>query len=191
MWQPALREFLRSLATGDEAAVEAFIRNPVAGVRSLPDGVLAGLSTDKAFLKGLVAAEDLLSSELAGARERCPAEFKGRVIAYFSAEYGIHQSLPIYSGGLGVLSGDHTKSAHDHGLPLVCVGLFYRQGYFTQRINEHGQQIARMDTLDPEDLPVDPVLNPDGTPVQVTLYMPEGKLVLRLWEAHIGNTRLL
>lgn len=191
VWQPALRDFLRSLASGDEGAIEAFARNPVAGVRNLTDEVLAGLSADKAFLKRLVAAEDVLARELAAAHERCPAEFKGRVIAYFSAEYGIHQSLPIYSGGLGVLSGDHTKSAHDHGLPLVCVGLFYRQGYFTQRINEHGQQIARMDTLDPENLPVSLVLNPDGTPVQVTLYMPEGPLTLRLWEARIGNTRLL
>ena len=187
VWRPALRDFLASISPADAD----FIHNPVAGLQALGDEQLAALDADKAFQKQLVAAEKNLADELAASHERCPEEFRGRVLAYFSAEYGIHQSLPIYSGGLGVLSGDHTKSAHDHGLPLVCVGLFYRQGYFTQRINEHGQQVARMDTLDPARLPVRQVLNADGSPLKLKVDMPEGELVLQLWEVAIGNTRLL
>jgi starch phosphorylase len=114
VWHPGLREFLQGLAPGDEA----FARNPVAGLRALGDETLASWQADKTFLKNLVAAEDLLARELAAARERCPGEFRNRILAYFSAEYGIHKSLPIYSRRPGCALGrSHQERARPGPAP--------------------------------------------------------------------------
>jgi len=95
-------------------------------------------------------------------------ELNNRLIAYFSMEYGLHQSLPLYAGGLGVLSGDHTKEASDLGLPFVAVGLFYSEGYLTQRITEDGWQEARYSHHDFNNLPVIPLTDSSGKPLMVT-----------------------
>src|SRR3954463_16754933 len=95
------------------------------------------------------------------------APLRVRPVAYFSAEFGIHESLPIYSGGLGVLAGDHLKSASDLGLPLVGVGLFYRESYFRQRIDQEGRQHAEYARSNAESLPATPALTPDGRPIVV------------------------
>ncbi len=183
VWKPRLRTFLASL--GDDK-----LANPRAHVRRLPEKTLKEWTADSTFLDRLEEAKQELAAELQKARERCPQELAESCIAYFSAEYGIHQSLPIYSGGLGVLSGDHTKSGHDHGLPLVCVGLFYRQGYFVQRIDAQGQQQAGMDLLSTEDLPANPVLDGEGKPLCITVDLPAGELMLHVWLVMVGNTRL-
>ena len=89
------------------------------------------------------------------------------MIAYFSFEFGLHESIPVYAGGLGVLSGDHLKEASDLGLPLVGVGFLYTQGYFSQKITEDGWQEARNNPLALENLPVMPILNKEGEQVTV------------------------
>jgi starch phosphorylase len=93
-------------------------------------------------------------------------------IVYFSAEYGLHEVLPIYSGGLGVLSGDHCKTASDLGLPFTAVGLFYKQGYFSQRINREGWQETNFSALNISQLPVLPVMTQDQKPLIIHVDMP-------------------
>ena len=113
-----------------------------------------------------------------------------RPAAYFSAEFGIHESLPIYSGGLGVLAGDHLKSASDLGIPLVGVGLFYGEGYFSQWIDENGWQQETYSDLDAAKLPVKPALNPQGEPVVISVETRNGSIFARVWEVAVGRIRL-
>jgi len=109
------------------------------------------------------------------------------LIAYFSAEFGLHESLPIYSGGLGVLSGDHCKSASDLGLPFVAVGLLYNQGYFRQRINPSGIQEALYDRLTFSELPMRPAEAPEGGPVIVGVELPGRTVWAKVWQVRVGR----
>ena len=113
-----------------------------------------------------------------------------RPVAYFSAEFGIHESIPIYSGGLGILSGDHLKSASDLGIPLVGIGLFYDQGYFRQRIDGSGWQREDYIDVEPHLLPMEPA-HRDRTPVTVEIETRSGRLVARVWQVAVGRTTLL
>jgi starch phosphorylase len=111
-------------------------------------------------------------------------------VAYFSAEFGIHESVPIYSGGLGVLSGDHIKSASGLGVPLVAVGLFYDQGYFKQHLDHDGyQQEEYLDTR-VENLPMEPAIGIDGKPVTVSIDTRAGILMAKVWLMHVGRVKL-
>jgi starch phosphorylase len=117
-----------------------------------------------------------------------PLQF--RPVAYFCAEFGIHESLPLYSGGLGVLAGDHLKSASDLGIPMVGVSLFYRQGYFRQRISETGEQIADQELIDPEDLPLTRVIDQQGQPLSVKLPIQGDIVEIGAWAARLGRVQL-
>ncbi|OBS10526.1 alpha-glucan family phosphorylase [Acidihalobacter prosperus] len=112
-------------------------------------------------------------------------------IAYFSMEFGLSESLPIYSGGLGILAGDMLKTASDLGVPMIGVGLLYQQGYFRQALNIDGEQLAYFPYNDPAMLPVMPLRNGDGGWLRVTVELPGRPLQLRCWEARVGRTRLL
>ncbi|MFD1715910.1 alpha-glucan family phosphorylase [Amnibacterium flavum] len=112
-------------------------------------------------------------------------------IAYFSPEFGIAAALPQYSGGLGILAGDHLKSASDLGVPLLGVGLFYRSGYFKQSISADGWQQEAYPVLDPDGLPLSVLRGADGAPVQVALALPTGTLFARIWQADVGRVKLL
>lgn len=113
-----------------------------------------------------------------------------RQIAYFSMEFGLHETLPIYAGGLGVLSGDHAKEASDLGLPFIAVGFFYSEGYFNQRITEDGWQEAYYVPHPIDDLPILPLLEPDGSPVKISVDLPERKVYARVLEARVGRVPL-
>src|SRR5690606_23666089 len=110
--------------------------------------------------------------------------------AYFSAEFGITECLRIFSGGLGVLAGDHLKSASDLGVPLVAVGLFYSEGYFTQHIDAQGNQRDSYSTSDPRLLPLRPVLGEDGAPLQVSFPFADHAAHARVWRADVGRVPL-
>jgi starch phosphorylase len=114
-----------------------------------------------------------------------------RPVAYFSAEFGLHESLPIYSGGLGVLAGDHLKSASDLGIPLVAVGLFYSQGYFRQRLDAGGMQQEESLTADVRQLPLEPAVGPDGRPACVSIATRCGSIAARVWRVQVGRVTLL
>jgi starch phosphorylase len=117
-------------------------------------------------------------------------ELNGRPIAYFSMEFGLHETLPIYSGGLGVLAGDHLKEASDLGLPLVGVGFMYAQGYFSQRITEDGWQEALNNTLDFKNLPAIKVLDEEGNWLCVDVEFPDRTVALGMWEIRVGRIPL-
>ena len=112
------------------------------------------------------------------------------LIAYFCAEYGLHESFPIYSGGLGILAGDHCKAASDMGLPFVGIGLLYRQGYFTQTIDGNGHQHALYASTDFDALPIKPALDVDGKELHVSVDLPGRNVALKVWEACAGNIHL-
>ena len=110
--------------------------------------------------------------------------------AYFSAEFGIHESLPIYSGGLGVLAGDHVKSTSDLKIPFCGIGLLYRQGFFRQRFNLESWQFEHFEDMGFHDLPIRLVLDDDGEPMTVTLRLPEREMKSRIWVCHVGRSAL-
>ncbi|MEX0701845.1 MAG: alpha-glucan family phosphorylase [Planctomycetales bacterium] len=114
-----------------------------------------------------------------------------RPAAYFSAEFGIHESLPIYSGGLGVLSGDHLKSASDLGVPLVGIGLFYDEGYFSQRVDETGWQQESYTEVQIDNLPIEQMVGVDGKPVLISVDTRSGKIFAQVWRANVGRVPLL
>ncbi|NWG06595.1 MAG: alpha-glucan family phosphorylase [Chloroflexi bacterium] len=114
----------------------------------------------------------------------------GRPIAYFSMEFGLHETLPIYSGGLGVLAGDHLKEASDLGLPLTAVGFMYAQGYFSQRLSEDGWQEALNNVLDFHNLPALPVMDDHGNRLTVEVEFPDRFVTLGLWEIRVGRVPL-
>jgi starch phosphorylase len=121
--------------------------------------------------------------------ESLPAMAEGDCIAYFCAEFGFHESLPIYSGGLGILAGDHCKTASDMALPFVAVGLLYRQGYFTQSIDNEGTQHATYSDNDFGDLPISQVLK-DGKPLQVCVEFGDHDVAVKVWQARVGRVTL-
>jgi starch phosphorylase len=114
-----------------------------------------------------------------------------RPVAYFSAEFGLHESLPIYSGGLGLLAGDHVKSASDLDVPLVGVGLFYSQGYFLQHLDRDGWQCEESLTVDVGQLPLEPALGEDGKPIAIKIETRAGSIAARIWVLRVGRTTLL
>lgn len=111
-------------------------------------------------------------------------------VAYFSAEFGLHESVPIYSGGLGVLAGDHIKSASGLGVPLVAVGLYYSQGYFRQSLNEDGLQHEDYLETKIENLPMHPAIGADGQPLMISIDTRDGQLFAKVWLVHVGRVRL-
>lgn len=115
---------------------------------------------------------------------------KNHMVAYFSAEYGLNEVLPIYSGGLGVLSGDHCKSASDIGIPFVAIGLFYKQGYFNQHINRDGWQETNYTELNVTQLPVSPAENQKGEQIYISVELPGRVVHAKIWRINIGRISL-
>ncbi len=167
-------------------------RNPVRALSSIPFSRLQKVSNDEGFIAELDAAWRALQEYKGRAgwfEKQFPAESNG-LIAYFSAEYGLDTGLPIYSGGLGVLSGDHLKSSSDLGLPLIAVGLLYRCGYFHQSIASDGQQIERYVENDWRSMPVSLVLDEDGRPFRTKFEVGGHDAYLRIWKAEVGHVTL-
>lgn len=171
--------------------------DPVALLGSVTPRRLDELARDESFLHRLDAlAADLdnyLTRPLWYQQERESSEAALPAgIAYFSMEFGVAGVLPNYSGGLGILAGDHLKSASDLGLPLIAVGLYYRSGYFRQSLTADGWQHENYPSLDPAGLPLRLLTEPGGTPVLVSLALPEGaQLHARVWVAQVGRIPLL
>ena len=146
----------------------ATAHNPVRMLWLIPRGQLDAAAADPEFLRALRPRHRRRSTRRAprttpGGRARFP-HLTGQSIAYFSAEFALHQSLPIYAGGLGVLAGDHCKEAGDLGVPLIGVGFMYPQGYFHQHISAEGWQEESYERLNWADAPIEPALTPDGKP---------------------------
>ncbi len=178
----------------DPARWEALGRNPVALLSEMPLDELDERIGDLALAHRINHAFRRLQEY----RERAATwgdthagVLRRQPVAYFSAEFGIHESLPIYSGGLGVLAGDHIKSASDLGVPLVGVGLFYGQGYFRQRLDASGWQQEEYAEVDVSRLPLEPAVDPDGKAIVPAIETGGGTLRARVWQATIGRRTLL
>ncbi|KOV22948.1 glycogen phosphorylase [Streptomyces sp. XY152] len=189
-WHAGTRDLFRSVDPERWAAAGC---DPVRLLGGVAPERLAELAGDRDFLDRLDAVAGDLDAYLTGDRwyqaqtDRLPA-----AVAYFSPEFGITAALPQYSGGLGILAGDHLKAASDLGVPLVGVGLLYRHGYFRQSLSRDGWQQEHYPVLDPHELPLDQLEQPDGTPVQVTLALPGDRcLRARIWLARVGRIPLL
>src|SRR5579875_1849008 len=117
-------------------------------------------------------------------------EMADKTIAYFSAEFGLSEALPIYSGGLGILSGDHCKEASDLGLPFVGVGFLYPPGYFMQRITREGVQEAVYEKLHFSEAPATPAVGPDGNEVMISVELPGRRIHAKVWKLQVGRVPL-
>jgi glycogen phosphorylase len=182
-------------ASIDPAAWEASGREPVAMLSALPPDRLTALATDAEFLGRLREAEQDLGDYMSGPRWYAEAGLAGagpKAVAYFSPEYGITAALPQYSGGLGILAGDHLKSASDLGVPLIGVGLLYRHGYFTQSLSADGWQAERYPGDDPNGQPLELLRDAAGSAVRVAVRLPAGRqLSAQVWVAQVGRIPLL
>ena len=167
--------------------------DPVALLGAVDPARLVELAEDHDYVAGVNLVRDDLRAYLEQPRWYQGLEGdKPASIAYFSPEFGIAAALPQYSGGLGILAGDHLKSASDLGVPLVGVGLFYKAGYFSQAISSDGWQLESYPLLDPDGLPLSVLRRADGSPVQVSLALPDDRTMhARVWEAKVGRIRLL
>jgi starch phosphorylase len=189
-WHPAGRAVFQDL---DPVLWERVYRNPVKLLRELGAEKLRAASADESYLKKFDAALEQFDAYINPKTTWFDATYpylKDHPIAYFSAEFGLHQCLPIYSGGLGILSGDHIKEASDLGLPFIGVGFLYPQGYFTQRLNADGWQEAEYEKLNLALAPAVAAKNRDGRDVIVEVELPGRSVYAKVWRIQVGRAPL-
>jgi starch phosphorylase len=182
-WEPNIRALFRRL---DPVLWKDVNFNPVAMLGRVSQTTLERAAADPRYRALYTQACERYDFHM----NRPSASSDNKLIAYFSAEYGLTECLPIYSGGLGVLSGDHLKSASDIDLPLVGIALLYQHGYFRQYLNADGWQQERYPENDFYTMPIRPVLNSDGKHLRVEVALPTGPLVIQVWQINVGRTRL-
>ncbi len=190
-WHPPTQDVFRAV---DPALWQQVDHDPVRLLSAVSRERLAELAADDAFRTSVAEARRSLEEYLSGERwyaRRAGAEAP-RSIAYFSPEYGITAVLPQYSGGLGILAGDHLKAASDLGIPLTGVGLLYRHGYFKQSLSRDGWQQETYPVLDPDELPLRMLREADGSRAMVSIALPDGRdLLARIFVASVGRVPLL
>ncbi len=187
-WDRATRSLFARL---DPVLWDAVGHNPKALLKAVDQRRLIEVAHDPVFLHDFdrtLATYDAYHGRGPAKSVESPLN-PGELVAYFCAEFGFHESLPIYSGGLGILAGDHCKTASDMAIPFVAVGLLYRQGYFTQAIDAEGNQHAAYSDNDFGDLPITPVMR-DGKPVEVTVEFGDREVHAKVWQARIGRVTL-
>ncbi|OYY95611.1 MAG: alpha-glucan phosphorylase [Hydrogenophilales bacterium 28-61-23] len=172
---------------------EACGHNPQIFLRRIAQRKLDAAAHDPVLLteyRQVLSSYDTYLEQTASEEVRKYLHPKCDLVAYFSAEYGFHTSIPIYAGGLGILSGDYLKSMSNLHVPFVGVGMLYHQGYFSQRILPGGEQRADYPYIDAADLPVTPTLGADGQEIRVQVELPGRTVWLRVWQAHAGHLKL-
>ncbi len=190
-WQPNVIELFRELDPGLWHETD---HNPVEFLDRIPQDQLVRRASEMALISRIDYASRRLNEYLPN-NESWGATYastlRARPVAYFSMEFGLHESLPIYSGGLGVLAGDHLKSASDIGLPLVGVGMLYAEGYFRQALDNEGWQTEAYPFNDPDRLPIELATGPDGESVKIAIESRSGTLHAKVWRVEVGRTTLL
>ncbi len=193
LWWAWNTEFLRLLKTMDGDLWEKCDKNPVKFLKHISQEKLEEAENNAQFVKDYDKIVENFDSYMASRNtwfaQKYP-ENKNDLIAYFSAEYGLDQTIAIYSGGLGILSGDHLKSASDLGIPLVAVGLMYKNGYFHQRIDKDGIQHPEYKDLNLADLPIHPVKDKDGNDFITYVKFPARRIYLKVWQINVGRIKL-
>ena len=188
-WHPGSQELFAAV---DPQLWDRVEQDPMRLLAEVKPRRLAALAQDADFLARLSAQSQDLQTYLSTPRWYQGLDGAPASIAYFSPEFGITEVLPQYSGGLGILAGDHLKAASDLGVPIVGVGLLYGAGYFRQSLSAEGWQQERYPPLDPYGLPLVLVTDTEGAPVTVGVDMPEGRVLhARIWRAQVGRVPLL
>ena len=191
-WHPEARALYSTL---DHDLWERVGHNPVRFLSEVEPMVLEKAANDSEYLHrydSIISAFDRYMHPRPEETwfSRTYPEFTNKTIAYFSAEFGLHEALPIYSGGLGILSGDHCKEASDLGLPFVGVGFLYPQGYFHQRITREGVQEAFYDKLRFSEAPAVPACGPDGNEIMISVDLPGRRIHAKIWKLQVGRIPL-
>ena len=193
LWWSWNTEFLRLLKKIDRDLWEQSSKNPIKFLKQVSQERLELVSKDVSFLKEYDKVvenfEDYMSSKNTWFSNKYPNDKKD-LIAYFSAEYGLDETIALYSGGLGILSGDHLKSASDLGVPLVAVGLLYKNGYFNQKISGYGVQETEYKDIDIKNLPIHPVKDAKGEDLIIFVKFPERRIYLKAWQINVGRIKL-
>ncbi len=182
VWNTEARELFEYI---DDEIWEECEHNPIVLLEQVSYIRFKELENDKHFIRKMRYISDLLNQYLEDRKSQ-----EGPEIAYFSMEYGLHDSLKIFSGGLGILAGDYLKEASDMNVNLIAVGLLYRYGYFKQTLNLHGEQMANYDAQNFSQIPVQPALDAEGNWVSVEVQYPGRKLVARVWQTNVGSVKL-
>src|ERR1051326_5583626 len=191
-WAPDGPEIFRDLDPGLWQQVE---QNPKALLAQIPDLQLTQMAADPAFADRVEQLSNRFAAYMSETRPWPVLQLSARVtpqtpVAYFCAEYGVHSSLPLYSGGLGILAGDHLKSASDLNLPLVAVGLFYRFGYFRQSVNTDDWQAETYKETYADELPLELVTEESGAPIRIEVTMRGRVVNACAWCANVGRVKL-
>ena len=177
----------------DKVLWDGLNHNPVAFLRQVERARLNAVADDPAYLdmydQVMVAYDAYMSGKDTWFNKTYPRLFNKK-IAYFSFEFGLHESVPVYAGGLGILAGDHLKEASDLGMPLTAVGFIYQQGYFSQHITEDGWQETRNFQLKLEEMPVIALLGEDGKPLTISVDLPGRSVAARIWQVQVGRVNL-
>ncbi len=193
LWWSWNTEFLRLFKIIDRDLWETCEKNPIKFLRLVSQDRLEQVAKNAEFLKEYDRLskefEDYMNSKNTWFSNKYP-ENKKDLIAYFSAEYGLDQTIPIYSGGLGILSGDHLKSASDLGIPLVAVGLLYKNGYFHQKINGYGDQETEYNNIELSNLPINPVKDENGEELTIYVKFEKRNVYLKVWQINVGRVKL-
>jgi len=182
-WEPLQRALFRRL---DPVLWRECGYNAVLMLGRVSQATLDKAAADARYLALYKLACETFDSHV----KKAPPPADGKLIAYFSAEYGLTECLPVYSGGLGILSGDHLKSSSDQDYPLVGIGLLYQQGYFRQALNPDGWQQERYPTNDFYTLPLVPLKNAAGHDLKVTVPLPTGDVFIQVWKLNVGRIAL-
>jgi starch phosphorylase len=189
-WHPEVINLFRDL---DPIRWRQLDHNPVALLRDFTPETLAARAAEMVLFSRINYAHRRLKEYMSNTQlwARTHAGVLGsKPVAYFSAEFGIHESMPIYSGGLGVLSGDHVKSASGLGVPMVAIGLFYDQGYFRQYLDEKGYQREEYLDTKVENIPMEPAVNEEGQQITIKVDTRGGTIHARVWLLQVGRVRL-
>lgn len=193
LWWSWNTEFLKLFKKIDIDLWEKVEKNPVRFLRLVSQEKLEEATKNQELLReydrNVENFDNYMNSKNTWFSRKYP-ENGNDLIAYFSAEYGLDEILPIYSGGLGILSGDHLKSASDLGLPLVAVGLLYKNGYFHQKINGYGEQETEYKNIDIHTLPITPVKDEEGKDLIIYLKFPKRRIYLKVWQIKVGRVTL-
>ena len=191
LWWSWRRDAIELFRRIDQAKWEESGRNPVVFLTRISQDEFDTIANDDSFLAHQEQVRDQFESEVLSPPEASGSLFKaGETIAYFSMEFGIHESLPLFAGGLGILAGDHLKSASDMGLPVTGIGLLYRQGYFRQLLNPEGRQQEAYPETDYYHLPIAKATDSEGKNIRVSVRGPGGDIHADVWRVDVGRVPL-
>ena len=193
LWWSWNTEFLKLFQLIDIDLWETVGKNPIKFLKLVNQDKIEQISEDLEFLKQYNKVVENFDNYMNSKDTWFSKKYAGNkndLIAYFSAEYGLDEIIPIYSGGLGILSGDHLKSASDLGLPFVAIGLLYKNGYFHQKINSRGEQCSEYHNIDLYNLPILPVKDKMEDDVIIDVALGDRTLYLKLWQINVGRVKL-